>query len=126
MNARLDRDRQGAAAVEFALLLPLLLVLLVAVLEFGRAMWLRQTLQFAVEEAARTALAEDAPSVDFITARTRSLLALAGASAAGVQVDATLDPQSIAIAASTDFATLLPGILPQGSARLTARTYLPR
>jgi Flp pilus assembly protein TadG len=50
------RGRRGQAAVEFALVLPVLLLLIVGVLEFARAWNLHQTLTDAVREGARRAL----------------------------------------------------------------------
>jgi Flp pilus assembly protein TadG len=45
--------RTGSVAVEFALIIPVALVILVGIVEVGRAMWIRASLQFAVEEGAR-------------------------------------------------------------------------
>jgi Flp pilus assembly protein TadG len=53
--ARLLRARDGAAAVEAAMILPALLLLLLGALEIGRFAWMRAGLQFAVQEAARCA-----------------------------------------------------------------------
>lgn len=50
------RCRQGSAAVEAALVLPLLLLLLLGLIEFGRMAWTRSSLDFAVQEAARCAV----------------------------------------------------------------------
>jgi len=50
------RGRLGQATVEFALVLPVLLLLIVGVLEFARAWNLHQTLTDAVREGARRAL----------------------------------------------------------------------
>ena len=46
-------DRVGATAVEFAILGPLLLVLLIGIIEFGRMLWVENALQYAVAQAAR-------------------------------------------------------------------------
>jgi len=46
-------DRAGATAVEFAILGPLLLVLLIGIIEFGRMLWVENALQYAVAQAAR-------------------------------------------------------------------------
>jgi Flp pilus assembly protein TadG len=54
--AGLSADRRGAAAVEAAFVLPLLLLLLLGVIEFGRMAWARSSLDFAVQEAARCAV----------------------------------------------------------------------
>lgn len=51
----LCRDRSGAAAVEAAFTLPLLLSVLLGTMEVGRLAWTQAALNFAVQEAARCA-----------------------------------------------------------------------
>ena len=46
----------GGVAIEFALVMPVFILLLYGVLEFGRAIWAQNTLEFAVGEAARFAI----------------------------------------------------------------------
>lgn len=53
MTRRLHSDRHGSVAAEFALVIPLLLLLSFGIIEFGRTMWVRNSLQSAVEDAAR-------------------------------------------------------------------------
>jgi Flp pilus assembly protein TadG len=50
------RDDRGAAAVEFALVLPILILLLFGIIEFARAWNVRQTLTDAAREGARVAV----------------------------------------------------------------------
>jgi Flp pilus assembly protein TadG len=50
------REDRGAAAVEFALISPLLFLLLFGIIEFGRAWNVRQTLTDAAREGARVAV----------------------------------------------------------------------
>lgn len=45
--------RRGATAVEFALLAPFLLLLLIGTMEVGRAFWIDSSLQYAAEETSR-------------------------------------------------------------------------
>jgi Flp pilus assembly protein TadG len=52
---RLWRARGGATAVEMAFLLPVFMLFLLGICEFGRALWTQTALQFAVEAAARCA-----------------------------------------------------------------------
>lgn len=54
-------NRKGQALVEFALVLPLVLLLVVGMLEFARAWNLHQTMTDAVREGARRALVADSP-----------------------------------------------------------------
>lgn len=126
MSARLHRDCRGATAVEFALLLPVLLAVLLAVLEFGRALWLRQDMQFAVEEAARFALVDETATSAAIVARAAARMAAVGPAAAATQLTATLDAGAVTVTATTDFAPVVPGLLPPGAVTLTARARLPR
>ena len=53
---RLTVDRRGTSALEFSFIALPLIVLLVAIVEFGRAFWVRNLMQFAVEEAGRYAM----------------------------------------------------------------------
>jgi Flp pilus assembly protein TadG len=53
------RDERGAAAVEFALILPLLLMFVFGIVEFGRAYNARIELTAAVREGARAAALAD-------------------------------------------------------------------
>ena len=53
----LCRSTDGAAAVEFAVLLPAILLIIFSLYLFGRVYWIQNTLQFAAEETARWAMA---------------------------------------------------------------------
>jgi Flp pilus assembly protein TadG len=50
---RLVADRRGGPAVEFAIIAPLLLTLLLGGVDFGRMFYVRQGLEYATEQAAR-------------------------------------------------------------------------
>jgi uncharacterized membrane protein len=52
---RFSCDAAGSAAVEFALTIPILLLLLLGTAEFGRLLWTQNSIQSAVEQAARCA-----------------------------------------------------------------------
>ncbi len=51
---RLRRSERGASAVEFAMILPILIVLVVGIAEFGRAFQVKSTLAAAAREGVRT------------------------------------------------------------------------
>lgn len=53
--ARLPADIRGATAVEFALIAPILLSLLLGAVEAGRFIWIDAALDHAMREAARCA-----------------------------------------------------------------------
>jgi Flp pilus assembly protein TadG len=54
------QDRAGSTAVEFALILPAMALFILGLFEFGRLFWTQNMLQFAVEEAARAWMADNA------------------------------------------------------------------
>lgn len=49
------RSRDGATAIEMAFLLPVFLLFLLGIEEFGRALWTQTAMQFAVQAASRCA-----------------------------------------------------------------------
>lgn len=54
---RLRRDRRAAALIEFALLLPMLLSLVMGVICYGQYIWLAHSVQTAANDAARAIVA---------------------------------------------------------------------
>jgi len=54
---RLRHDANGVAAVEFALLAPMLLVILLGTLAYGGYFWIAHSIQQLANDAARTSLA---------------------------------------------------------------------
>jgi Flp pilus assembly protein TadG len=57
------KDRKGQGAVEFALMLPVLMLLILGLIEFGRLIFLYITVNSAGREAARYGMAMgDGPS----------------------------------------------------------------
>jgi Flp pilus assembly protein TadG len=53
---RLSSDIRGVAAVEFALILLPLLLMVLGIIDGGRMLWTQNSLQYAVEQAARCAV----------------------------------------------------------------------
>jgi len=56
--AGLGANRSGAAAVEFAIIATAFIFFMMGVFEFGRLFWVQVSLRHAVEQAARTAMAQ--------------------------------------------------------------------
>lgn len=72
---RFAADSSGQAVAEFALVVPILLLLLVGLAEFGRAWNTYQVLMMAAREGARVAsLANSAVTEDSVRARIRNTL----------------------------------------------------
>ncbi len=68
MRNRLIRNQRGAALLETAITLPLILLVSVAIFEFGRAYQTWQVLTNAAREGARVAVINGTPAADIKTA----------------------------------------------------------
>jgi hypothetical protein len=77
---RLTRE-DGTAAIEFAFVGLLFFALLLGSIELGRAMWMRNSVQFAAEEAARWALVQPAENSSAVVNYARGQLFSSPASA---------------------------------------------
>lgn len=73
----LARENRGQSVVEFALVFPLLLVLLIGIAEFGRAWMTMNTLTSAAREGARLAVVT-APDLNAVTTRVNEVCNAAG------------------------------------------------
>lgn len=66
------RDERGAGAVEFALIVPLLLVLVLGIAEFGHAFSVQGTLSAAAREGARVMALQNDPAAARAAVRNAS------------------------------------------------------
>jgi Flp pilus assembly protein TadG len=110
-------------AVEFAFLLPLFLGLLLGGIEVARAMFIRQGMQYAVEEGGRYALANSAASKTEVSAYA---LQKFGMTDVGVVFDTVIDGSGVTVTGSYGFSYLISGMLPDGLVTMTARSRVPR
>lgn len=90
---RLRRQRRGAAAVEFALVAPVLFLLVFGMIEFGRLVMVQQILTNASREGARLAVLDDVTVSDVSTTVSTYLT---GASVSGATTSVSPDPLSTA------------------------------
>lgn len=106
------RDRRGASAVEFAFAMPVLIVLLIGVFEFGRLFWTWTTLQYAAEQTGRYAMSKPTATAADLTTYLRSRLP--GVRSAAVVVDVSpetvdgIDYMVIVTRINYSFLSLLP------------------
>jgi Flp pilus assembly protein TadG len=113
---RIAREQFGGSAIEFAIAGPIVLLMLFGCIEFGRVFWIRNTLEYAVEEAARYATLNKNATESDIRTKVRSnvmgvnpsIVEVAVVSAVGTNVDyktitATLTTNSGQISFITDF-----------------------
>ena len=97
MRSRL-RDERGASAVEFGMIVPILLVLLLGIIEFGHAFQVQGTLSAAAREGARRMALQN----DTTDARDAVRDAAGSLDPAITDAQISIDPASCPIAADTD------------------------
>lgn len=110
------KDARGAVAVEFALILPVLMVIVVAIINFGDMLSVRQSVSQAASEGARAAAVE--------------LDATKRVASAGAARDAALRAQKqacnsncqVVVSDCADSTALAPGALPGATDNSTTDT----
>ncbi|MDA8439617.1 MAG: pilus assembly protein [Propionibacterium sp.] len=111
---------RGAAAVEFALVLPILIALLLGIIEFGYAMFIQATIAGAAREGARTlAIAGTASSATSAAIQAAEDGALPAVTLNAAQITAdnsqcSSDPSSAVTVTIRYPYTGIAGILPGG------------
>jgi Flp pilus assembly protein TadG len=108
------KDRKGQNLVEFALVVPLLLILVFGIAEFGRAWMTQNILTGAAREAVRV-LAVPAPAGGPTAAYARAVavLASAGITADNVAVvDAPAAFEAVSVTVAYNFPVVLVGFIP--------------
>jgi len=131
------RDTRGQAVVEFALVLPLILILMISVWEFARAWNIQQVLTDAAREGARVAVVgngagKDAPTIQGeAQAAVDDALSVAAIDPNDADIDLTGmgsgrgNPATVAIALPYRFAFLGPLMgWTIGKSSLTLRTSI--
>jgi Flp pilus assembly protein TadG len=121
---RLIRD-DGTVAIEFAVVGLLFFALLLGSIEMGRAMWMRNSVQFAAEEAARWALIQSAENsaavVDFARGRLTSSPATANITAPYVTISGI---RYVVVTVTQDFMPVT-ALVPTGTITMTGRARMP-
>ncbi|WJZ67469.1 pilus assembly protein [Kocuria rosea] len=109
------RSERGAAAVEFALVVPILLVLLLGIIEFGRAYNVQISLTHAARETARTmaidnvwgdAVSRGRTAAPSVALATGDFTAVPAVCIPGQQISVTVTHELVTITGITDGLTL--------------------
>lgn len=123
------RDSVGATAVEFALILPLLIMLVVGTMEVGRLIWVQNALETAVQAGARYGSIHSDATTAEIASKARQSVSLDTA-AADFSVTTSTDANGvdfIAVAVSQKATLMIPftALIAGESVTLTATARFP-
>jgi Flp pilus assembly protein TadG len=106
------KDRKGQNLVEFALVVPLLLILVFGIAEFGRAWMTQNILTGAAREAVRILAVSMGGGQPAAEARADNVLKTAGITSYGIDVDTGVAYGSVSVKITYDFPVLLAGFIP--------------
>ena len=99
----------GVALIEVAFVLPILLVLAMGMLDFGRAFHTKSMLDQAAREGVRVAVITT-PDLDIVTDRVNSILMPAGVTATSVTVAGPDASNLTTVTVSATFTFITPGV----------------
>ncbi|HET9252934.1 MAG TPA: TadE/TadG family type IV pilus assembly protein [Candidatus Eisenbacteria bacterium] len=99
----------GVALIEFAFVLPILLVLAMGMLDFGRAFHTKSLLDQAAREGARVAVVTT-PDLDIVQNRVSAVLASGGITPTSVTVDGPDAANMVTVTVNATFTFITPGV----------------
>jgi Flp pilus assembly protein TadG len=103
------RSESGVALIEFAFVLPILLVLAMGMLDFGRAFHMKSMLDQAAREGARVAVVTS-PDADIVESRVDAVLASGGITPTSVTIDGPDAAQMVTVTVNATFTFITPGV----------------
>ena len=129
---KLFKDESGAAFVEFGILASVFLTLSFAIIDFGRMMWLNNTVEHVATEGARYAAVRGANKAspvdeDQVTAYVQDRAT--GVPAADIDIDVTWSPNnnpggSVTVVVTYNYDYIIGGILGFDSVDLEGRSTM--
>lgn len=127
-NSRSLSRRHGAVAVEYALVLPALLLFVVGLIDGGRLLWTYTTLYRAAEAAARCAAVNTTDCVSTAQIQDRAVAEAWGLTVSPGIFTVTTPSCGVQVQANYDFTFVIPGlagVAPLGTITLTATACYP-
>jgi len=122
---RFALNSTGSVAVEFALLLPVYIAFIFGVIEFGRMIWIRNSMEFAVESAARYGAITSGATEASIESQAPNYLI--GVSSTGITFNADLTNASyVTVNATYNFTTLISTYVPIPATTLSVTATFAR
>ncbi len=124
---KLWKNNEGSEAIEMAFVLPVFLLFVLGIIEFGRAYWIMHSMQLSIDEAGRYAMLNTTASDTQIVSTAKGNLY--GLNSNDFTVTST--SQTISgvnykrIVATYVFSFTVPNLLPFGNLTLTRQTTVP-
>jgi hypothetical protein len=105
------KDKKGQSVIEFALVLPILLLVLFGITEFGRAIMVTNVLNTASREGARLAAVSAVGDSLAVRSRVVEVLDAANVDAKDIIIQFSVPDKSVEVTVTSDFEVLSGGVL---------------
>jgi Flp pilus assembly protein TadG len=105
------RNNKGNSVIEFALVLPILLLVVFGITEFGRAIMVTNVLNSASREGARLAAVSSVTDSTSIQNRVIEVLTAANVEPGDITVEYSASTKTVKVSVTNDFQVLSAGIL---------------
>lgn len=113
------RAERGTALIEFTLILPLLLVLTVAAVDFGRAFFVKNILEQAAREGVRLRAVTSSADSALVRDRVNQVAAASGVSVSRLEIGGPDPARQVWVKVTADFSWIFPGVFNMFGANFT-------
>jgi len=124
MRRLFEKDKRGQSLIEFALVLPILLLVLFGITEFGRAILVKNVLHTASREGARLAVVSPVGDSLSVKARVAEVLDAASIDVYQISIMTDAGAKTVEVEVTTDFEVLASGILGIQTIPLKGKTVM--
>ena len=104
------RNERGTALIEFTLILPVLLVLTIAVVDFGRAFFVKNVLEQAAREGVRLRAVTSSADSALVTQRVNQVIKPANVTVTNLLIEGPTPSKQVHVKITADFNWIFPGV----------------
>ena len=104
------QGERGTALIEFTLIMPLLLVLTIAVVDFGRAFYVKNVLEQAAREGVRLRAVSSSADSALVTQRVNQVAAPANVSITNLLIEGPTPSKQVHVKLTAEFNWIFPGV----------------
>lgn len=104
------RAERGTALIEFTLILPLLLVMTVAAVDFGRAFFVKNVVAQAAREGVRLRAVSSSADSALVTARVNQVAGAANVPVTSVSITGPDASRQVTVTVTAEFNWIFPGV----------------
>jgi Flp pilus assembly protein TadG len=103
-------SQRGTALIEFTLILPLLLLLTVAAVDFGRAFYVKNVVEQAAREGVRLRAVTSAADSALVRARVMDVCNAGNVTLSGLEIEGPAADKSVTVEVAAQFNWIFPGV----------------